>query len=152
MIVLIGLLCTKLVGANFEHVYSRRVGSVVLIGSNLFFPVTKWIRKNRQMSIKVAQNDFTSKMMILTPLQKCLIMWGGFGQINCCQRLKKVAKSSINRPIWSHCLQPIGSEHVFDFSTRWSYTKKEKTIMKKLCSLKAHFNFIFVEIFIYFVY
>ena len=94
MIVLIGLLCTKLVGANFEHVYSRRVGSVVLIGSNLFFPVTKWIRKNRQMSIKVAQNDFTSKMMILTPLQKCLIMWGGFGQINCCQRLKKVAKSS----------------------------------------------------------
>ena len=27
---------------------------------------------------------------------------GRFGQINCCQRLQKVAKSLINCPIWSH--------------------------------------------------
>ena len=29
-----------------------------------------------------------------------------FGQNNCCQRLWKVAKSPINRPIWSHCFHP----------------------------------------------
>ena len=28
---------------------------------------------------------------------------GQFGQINCCHRLWKVAKSAINCPIWSHC-------------------------------------------------
>ena len=32
--------------------------------------------------------------------QKC----GRFGQNNCCRRLWKVAQSTINRPIWSHCL------------------------------------------------
>ena len=29
--------------------------------------------------------------------------WERFGQIDCCQRLYKVAQSSINRSIWSHC-------------------------------------------------
>ena len=30
-----------------------------------------------------------------------------FGQINCCQRLYKVAQRSINRSIWSHWFQVI---------------------------------------------
>ena len=31
-------------------------------------------RKNRQMSTKVAQKDFTKKLKILAPLQNCLRM------------------------------------------------------------------------------
>ena len=51
------------------------------------------------MSIKVAQNDFIRKMIDFD--SEC----GKFGQINCCQRLLKVAQSPINRPIWSHWLR-----------------------------------------------
>ena len=51
---------------------------------------------------KLPKNDFTRKMIILTPLQKLPENMGRFGQINCCQRLLKVAQSPINLPIWSH--------------------------------------------------
>ena len=36
-------------------------------------------------------------------LMKIALECGRFGQINCCQRLWKVAESPINYPIWSHC-------------------------------------------------
>ena len=42
------------------------------------------------------------KWQILTPLQKCLRMWE-IWEINCCQRLQKVAQSPINTQFWSHC-------------------------------------------------
>ena len=42
------------------------------------------------------------KLKILTPLQKLPNNVGDFGQNNCCHRLKKVAQSAKNRPIWSH--------------------------------------------------
>ena len=45
------------------------------------------------------------KFKILTPLRKLPKNVGDFGQINCCQRLWKVAPIPINRPIWSHCTQ-----------------------------------------------
>ena len=48
---------------------------------------TVWPEKNCQMSIKVAQNDFTRKMIDFNPFT--LIAWECeiFGQIYCCQRL-----------------------------------------------------------------
>ena len=68
---------------------------VTLLELNLVFS-----NQCRQMFINVAQNDFTRKM---TPLQKNAKECERFGQINCA---KGVAQSPINRPIWSHCLQP----------------------------------------------
>ena len=59
--------------------------------------------KNRQMSIKVGQNDLTRKMIDFGTFIKTALECGRFGQINCCQRLKKVAQCPINRQIWSHC-------------------------------------------------
>ena len=41
----------------------------------------------------------------LTPLQKLPKNVEFFGQINCSQWPYKVAQSSKNRPIWSHCSQ-----------------------------------------------
>ena len=50
-------------------------------------------RKNRQMSIEVAKNDFTRKMIDFDTLQKLPKNVRDLG---------KVAQSAINRPIWSH--------------------------------------------------
>ena len=51
---------------------------------------------------KWSNTDFTRKMKYFdTPLTYCLKMWQ-FGQNNCCHRLRKVAQSAMNRPIWSH--------------------------------------------------
>ena len=61
-----------------------------------------WPVKNRQMSIKVAQKDFASKMKDLQKLPK---MCWHFGQNNCCSGLWKVAQSVINHPIWSYWLE-----------------------------------------------
>ena len=44
------------------------------------------------------------KLEIFDTFTKIAWECGRFGQINCCQRLWKVAQSSINRPIWSHWL------------------------------------------------
>ena len=57
------------------------------------------------MSIKVGQNDLTRKMIDFGTFIKTALECGRFGQINCCQRLKKVAQCPINRQIWSHCTQ-----------------------------------------------
>ena len=54
------------------------------------------------MSIKVAQNDFTRKIKDVDTVTKIAKECRRFGKINCCQRLKKVAQSPINCPIWSH--------------------------------------------------
>ena len=45
--------------------------------------------------------SWLEKWQILTPLQNCL-KCGQFGQINCCHKLLKLARSPINRRIWSH--------------------------------------------------
>ena len=45
------------------------------------------------MSIKVAQNDFTRKMTDFDTFTKLLKNVGDWGQINCCQRVLKVAQS-----------------------------------------------------------
>ena len=65
---------------------------------------TVWPVKNRQMSIKVAKNDFTTKAKDFDTFTKIAWECRRFGQINCCQRLWKVAQSAINYPIWSHWL------------------------------------------------
>ena len=57
------------------------------------------------MSIKVVQNDFTRKIKDFDTLTKTAYKFRRFGQINCCQRLWKVAQCPINRPIWSHWRQ-----------------------------------------------
>ena len=41
-------------------------------------------------------------MIDFNTFTKISLECGWFGQINCCQRLLKVAQSPINRPIWSH--------------------------------------------------
>ena len=61
-----------------------------------------WPVKNRQMSLKVVQNDFTRKIKDFDTFIKFAYECRRFGQINCCQRIWKVVKSLINRPIWSH--------------------------------------------------
>ena len=61
------------------------------------------LEKNRQMSIKLAQNDFTRKIKDFDSFTKIPKECECFGQINCCQKLLKVAQSPINRQIWSHC-------------------------------------------------
>ena len=43
------------------------------------------------------------KLKIFTPLQKLPKNLRDLGKCNCCQRLWKVAQSSINHPIRSHC-------------------------------------------------
>ena len=63
-----------------------------------------WLEKIAQRSIKVAKNDFTRKMIDFITFTKIAQECGRCGQINCCQRLWKVAQSPINCPIWSHCL------------------------------------------------
>ena len=55
------------------------------------------------MSIKVAQNDFTRRMIDFDTTRKIAKECGRFGQIYCYQRLKKVAQTAKNRPIWSRC-------------------------------------------------
>ena len=63
-----------------------------------------WPVKSRQMSITSGQKLISlEKWKILKSLTNWLNMWQ-FGENNCCHRLKKVAQSAINRPIWSHCL------------------------------------------------
>ena len=56
------------------------------------------------------KNDFTRKIKDFETFRKiALECLGRSGQINCCQRLWKVAQSPIKCPIWSHCLlYPIG--------------------------------------------
>ena len=44
-------------------------------------------QKNHQMSIKVAQNDLTRKMIDIDTFTKYAWEYGRFGQNNCCQRL-----------------------------------------------------------------
>ena len=63
-----------------------------------------WPVKNCQMSIKVAQNDFTRKWMILTPLQKLPKNVGEWGKIIDATGFKCLPKKQKNRPIWSHWL------------------------------------------------
>ena len=46
-----------------------------------------WPVKSRQMSIKVAQNDFTRKMKDFNPFTKIALECRRFGQIKCCLRL-----------------------------------------------------------------
>ena len=71
-----------------------------------------WPVKSHQMSIKVAQKWFHYKKDRFWHLYKnCLTMWM-IGQINCCQRLWKVAQSTINRPIWSHWLSFRDVKHM----------------------------------------
>ena len=43
---------------------------------------------------------------------------GRFGQINCCQRLKKVVQSPINRQIWSHWYRATKQEKLL-YLNRW---------------------------------
>ena len=50
------------------------------------------------------QNDFTRNMIDFDTFAKFAYECGRFGQIQCCQRLLKVAQSPINCPIWSHWL------------------------------------------------
>ena len=47
----------------------------------------------------------TEKIKDLDTFTKIAKECNRFGQINCCQRLWKVAQSPINLPIWSHCLR-----------------------------------------------
>ena len=54
------------------------------------------------MSLKVAQNDFTRKMIDFDTFTKIPYDFGRFVQNNSCQRLLKVAQSAKNRQIWSH--------------------------------------------------
>ena len=63
-----------------------------------------WPVKSGQISIKVAQNDFTRKFKKIDTFTKITWECGRFGQNNCCQRLWNFAQSPINRPIWSHWL------------------------------------------------
>ena len=48
--------------------------------------------KSRQMSIKVAQNDFTRKWMILTPLQKLPNTVGNLGKTIVATGFEKLPK------------------------------------------------------------
>ena len=48
------------------------------------------------------KNGFTRKLYDFDSFTKIALEWGRLGQINCCQRLEKVAQSLINRQIWSH--------------------------------------------------
>ena len=41
-------------------------------------------------------------MIDFDPCTKIALECGRFGQINCCQRLQKLAQSPKNRQIWSH--------------------------------------------------
>ena len=96
-----------------------------------------WPDKNCQMSIKVAQNDFTRKMNYLYTFTKIALECGGFGQINCFQRLWMVAQSAINRPIWSHCSQCIipcsfQSLERRMLDLRWSRQTMRKTVSKPI--------------------
>ena len=70
---------------------------------------TAWPVKSRQMSIKSGPKLISlEQWKILTPLTNRLKMWQ-LGQNICCHRLRKIAQSAINHPIWSHwicCCSP----------------------------------------------
>ena len=70
-----------------------------------------WPVKNRQMSIKVAQNEFTRKIKDFKTFTKIAQECRRFKQINCGQRLWIDAQSPINCPIWSQWLQVYGELH-----------------------------------------
>ena len=63
---------------------------------------TVWPVKSCQMSVKVAQKWFHKKMKDFDTFTQIAYECRRFGQNNQCQRLWKVALSSINHPIWSH--------------------------------------------------
>ena len=63
-----------------------------------------WPEKNCQKSIKVVKNDLTRKMIDFNTFTKIASDCRRFVQINCCQRLWKVAQSPINCTVCSHCL------------------------------------------------
>ena len=54
---------------------------------------------------KWPKTDFTRKMKEFDTFSKIALKMWQFGQNNCCHRLRKVAQSAINRPIWSHWSQ-----------------------------------------------
>ena len=60
--------------------------------------------------------DFTRKVIDFDMFTKIAYACGRFGQINCCQRPKKVAQSSINRPIWSYCLHYTMSHRISEIN------------------------------------
>ena len=75
-----------------------------------------WPEKS-QMSIKFVQKWFHYKNDRFWHLNKNCIKCGRFRQINCCERLLKVAQSSINCPIWSHCT--LGRCGRWEIATYW---------------------------------
>ena len=56
------------------------------------------------MSIKVAKNDFTRKMLILTPLQTLPKNVRDLGKLIVAKAFKSCPKCK-KCPIWSHCSQ-----------------------------------------------
>ena len=77
------------------------------------------------MSRKVAQNDFTGKLIDFNTFTKIAYECGRFGQINYCQRLQKVAQSAKNRPIWSPQLRERGFVGVSEREAISSYVVRE---------------------------
>ena len=66
-----------------------------------------WPEKKSPNVYKICpKNEFTRNMKDFNTCTKIAWEYGRFGQINCCQRLKQVAQSAKNRPIWSHWYCP----------------------------------------------
>ena len=64
------------------------------------FSVTR--KKSPKFQLKLAKNDFTTKIKTFVKFTNIAYEWRRFWQNSCRQRLWKVAQSPINRPIWSH--------------------------------------------------
>ena len=78
-------------------------------------------KKSPNVYKKWPNTDFTRKMKYFdTPLTYCLKMWQ-FGQNNCCHRLRKVAQSAMNRPIWSHWTSATSLSIIINTFLHWSF-------------------------------
>ena len=64
-----------------------------------------WPKKITKCLFKLPKNDYTIEIKHFDTFTKIAEECRRFGQINCCQRLLRLAQSPINHPIWSHWFQ-----------------------------------------------
>ena len=93
-------------------------------------------------------NDFTRKMIAFDTFT-IISLCERFGQINCCQRLWKLAQSPINRPIWSFWLllpfshsesvEKVKSEnHSSEVGGNWIKFWRSKLWQSEFCLIDFH--------------
>ena len=92
---------------------------------------TVWPDKNRQMSIKVTQNDFTRKIIDFDTFKNCLTIWAIWVKLLLPPALNGCPKSK-NRPIWTHwqLMSHLLAKYLFTYLSKISYLSTRNDVSK----------------------